>query len=189
MKRAFIIHGWGGYPEEGWFPWLKSELEKHGFIVSVLAMPHPDEPTIDDWVGTLAHTVGTPNADTYFVGHSIGCQTILRYLETIDTPVGGAVCVAGFFDLLGLETDDERAVAQPWLHTPIDFEKISTVCPRITAIFSDNDPFVSLKESSVAFKEKLGAKIVIEHDKGHFSGSDGITELPSALQAVLDMAQ
>ena len=22
-KRAFIIHGWDGYPDEGWFPWLK----------------------------------------------------------------------------------------------------------------------------------------------------------------------
>ena len=28
MKRAFIIHGWDGYPAEGWFPWLKRELEK-----------------------------------------------------------------------------------------------------------------------------------------------------------------
>ena len=28
MKRVFIIHGWDGYPEEGWFPWLKEELEK-----------------------------------------------------------------------------------------------------------------------------------------------------------------
>jgi hypothetical protein len=27
-KRVFIIHGWEGYPEEGWFPWLKKELEK-----------------------------------------------------------------------------------------------------------------------------------------------------------------
>ena len=27
MRRVFIIHGWGGYPEEGWFPWLKKELK------------------------------------------------------------------------------------------------------------------------------------------------------------------
>ena len=27
MQRVFIIHGWDGYPEEGWFPWLKKELE------------------------------------------------------------------------------------------------------------------------------------------------------------------
>ena len=25
-KRVFIVHGWGGHPDEGWFPWLSSEL-------------------------------------------------------------------------------------------------------------------------------------------------------------------
>ena len=38
MKRVFIIHGWGGYPEEGWLPWLKKELEKNGFKVFVPAI-------------------------------------------------------------------------------------------------------------------------------------------------------
>ena len=43
-KRAFIIHGWDGYPEEGWFPWLKAELEQRGFTVEIPSMPHPAEP-------------------------------------------------------------------------------------------------------------------------------------------------
>lgn len=41
---------------------------------------------------------------------------------------------------------------------------------------------------SEVFNEKLGAKIIIKHDKGHFSGSDRIKELPSALEAVLEIA-
>jgi len=28
QKRVFIIHGWDGYPEEGWFPWLKKKLKE-----------------------------------------------------------------------------------------------------------------------------------------------------------------
>lgn len=47
-KRALIVHGWEGYPEEGWFPWLKQQLEEKDFIVTVPQMPHPDIPTIDD---------------------------------------------------------------------------------------------------------------------------------------------
>ncbi len=46
MKRVFIVHGWDGYPTEGWFPWLKAELEKRGFTVAVPAMPHPERPTV-----------------------------------------------------------------------------------------------------------------------------------------------
>ncbi len=45
-KRAFIIHGWDGYPEEGWFPWIKRELEKKGFITQIPAMPQPEHPKI-----------------------------------------------------------------------------------------------------------------------------------------------
>ena len=39
QKRVVIIHGWGGYPDEGWRPWLKHELETKGFLVLVPAMP------------------------------------------------------------------------------------------------------------------------------------------------------
>jgi len=35
-KRAFLIHGWAGSPDEGWRPWLKTELEKRGFRVFAL---------------------------------------------------------------------------------------------------------------------------------------------------------
>jgi predicted alpha/beta hydrolase family esterase len=54
------------------------------------------------------------------------------------------------------------------------------------AIFSDNDPFV-LPENQESWEEKVGAKIIVENDKGHFSGSDGVDSLPSALEALLKM--
>lgn len=123
QKRAFIIHGWDGYPEEGWFPWLKKELEKKGFVVSVPAMPEPGEPNIEAWVSHLAHIVGNVDENTFFVGHSIGCQAILRYLETLpeNIKVGGAVFVAGFFTLTNVDSSEEKEIAKPWLETPIDF--------------------------------------------------------------------
>ena len=37
--------------------------------------------------------------------------------------------------------------------------------------------------------KKVGAEIIVEHNKGHFSGSDGIKELPSLLDAVLKIAK
>ena len=50
MKRVFIIHGWGGYPEEGWFPWLKDTLKKRKFSVEVPAMPDRDFPKIETFI-------------------------------------------------------------------------------------------------------------------------------------------
>ncbi|MEK7192346.1 MAG: alpha/beta hydrolase [Patescibacteria group bacterium] len=189
MKRVFIIHGWGGNPNEGWFPWLKNELGKRGFSVAVPAMPNSDEPKIETWIPFLSKTVGKPDQQTYFVGHSIGCQTIIRYLQTLpsETKIGGAVFVAGWYNLRSLETEKEKRIAGPWVNEPRDDKKIREIVNKAIAIFSDNDPFV-ISENQLSWKERVGAKIIVERGKGHFGGSDGVTELPSALDAVLELA-
>lgn len=189
MKRVFIIHGWGGNPEEGWFPWLKTELEKRGFAVILPAMPDANNPKIDVWIPFLGKLVGKPDKETYFVGHSVGCQTIIRYLQTLPegTKIGGAVLVAGWYNLRNLETEEEKRIAGPWVNEPRDDKKIREVVNKSVAIFSDNDPFV-IADNQRSWKELVGSKIVVEHNKGHFSGSDGVTELRSALEAVLEIA-
>jgi hypothetical protein len=188
-KRVFIIHGWGGSPQEGWFPWLKKELESRGFEVQVPAMPEPDEPKIETWVPYLAKVVGQPDANTFLVGHSIGCQTIIRYLQTLPegVKIGGAVFVAGWYNLRNLETEKDKKIAGPWVSAPRDDKKIRQAVNQTVAIFSDNDPFV-IAANQDSWRERIGAKIIIEHKKGHFSGSDGIKELPSALAAMLEIA-
>ncbi len=190
QKRVFIIHGWDGYPEEGWFPWLKNELIKKGFLVQIPAMPKSAEPKIEAWVSHLSKIIGKVDVNTFFVGHSIGCQTIMRYLETIgDKKVGGAVFVAGWFVLSDLETAEEKAIGKPWIETPLDFNKIKPTTSHFVAIFSKDDPVVPLKENLRLFEAKLHPEIIIENRKGHFSGSDGVKELPSALKAVLKISR
>ncbi len=190
MARVFIIHGWEGYPEEGWFPWLKRELEQKGFNVFVPALPNPHKPRIDSWVAFLKKQVKNSYKETFFVGHSIGCQAILRYVESMpnNTKIGGAVFVAGWFNLMSLESEEEKKIAKPWLEIPINYNKVKKHLDKIIAVFSDNDPFVSSDNSKI-FKEKLGAEIITEHNKGHFSGSDNVKELPSVLKALLKISK
>ncbi len=188
MKRVFIVHGWGGKPDEGWLGWIKKELSKNGFKVWAEVMPEPDYPKMQDWVSFLKKAVGTPDKHTYFIGHSIGCQTILRYLESLsdDAKIGGVVFVAGWLTLKGLETKEEKTVAAPWLKTPIMFSLIKPKLGKTVALFSDNDPFVPIEDSR-AFKEKLGAKIIIERGKGHYIESE-TKEIPALLREILEMA-
>lgn len=94
-KRVFIVHCWDGKPNTRWYPWLKKELEKKGFEAYVPAMPNTQHPRMNAWVNHLKKVVGTPDKNCYFVGHSVGCIAILRYLETTNTKVGGVVMVAG----------------------------------------------------------------------------------------------
>ena len=187
-KRIFLVHGWGGAPHHGWFPWLKWELEAKGLDVIVPQLPDANVPRIANWVPALAAAVGTADEQTYFVGHSLGCQTIARYLETLpdDIKVGGAVFVAGFFKrLTGLEDDEEvRDVASEWLDTPLDLARVKTHLPKSVAIFSDDDYYVPL-DNQDEFRDELDSEIIVEHSMGHFSGDrDGTTELPVVLTAL-----
>jgi predicted alpha/beta hydrolase family esterase len=151
-------------------------------------MSHNDEPVIERWVGELADAVSIPDENTYFVGHSIGCQAILRYVEKANIKVGGAVFVAGWFNLDNLETDEEKEVAAPWIDDPIDIEKLKILIPKSTLIISDNDPYGCLEENKEKFAE-LGSEVQVFHDAGHFTADDDFTTLPEALDAILKMAQ
>lgn len=180
MKRVFIIHGWRGTPYNHYHKWLKSELEKLGFEVFIPAMPDTESPVIEKWIAHLSEVVGMPDKDTHFVGHSIGCQTILRYLETISTPIGKTVFVAGWFDLEDPE-DELKGAAEPWIKIPIDFVKVKKVLSRSVLLISDNDPYGAFEENKKKFAE-LGSKIVVLHNAGHITSEDGYKELPEALE-------
>ena len=191
MKRVFIVHGWEGYPHEGWYPWLKRQLEDRGFEVSVPQLPDTGSPRISKWIPALAEVVGVPDGETYFVGHSMGCQAIARYLESLpsDIVVGGAVFVAGFFKHLARLGDDPVAqeTSRHWLEEPVDLKNVRAHLRGSVAVFSDDDPWVPL-DNQDDFRNILNSRIVLERKKGHFAGSDNVIELPIALESVLILA-
>ncbi len=179
MNRVFIVHGWEGNPNESWFPWLKVELAKAGFRVEVPQMPNAMHPKEAEWVPYISKIIGKPDQNTYLIGHSLGCITILRYLETLKVgdKIGGAVLVAGFSSDLGY--DDIRN----FLDHPVDWQKVKSHCTRFVAINSDNDEYVPVQHG-MTFKEKLGAKLIIE-SKGHLNTEAGVLQLPQALDAIV----
>lgn len=186
MKRAFLIHGYGGYPQEGWRPWLAKELPRD-FTVIIPQMPDTDRPTMDKWLAYLAKIVGQVSPNDYFVGHSLGGITVLRFLEALKDKerIGGCVLVAAFAKPPVYEGD-----MTSFFQAPIDWAKIRSHCSKFVAIHSDNDPFVPLGYAD-DFKNNLGAKIIVEHNMNHFSGDDNppCLKLPSVLSAILAISK
>ncbi len=179
MKKAYLVHGWGGNGSGGWFDWLKSELKEKGFEVISFDMPDTDNPKIETWVKFLEENIDIEGIDeeSYFIGHSIGCQTIIRFLEKLHKHkrVGGCVFVAGWFDLINLEPE-EMEIAHPWINSQIHFDRILDHCNNFLALFSSNDPYVHLDEAE-KFKKNLGAKIIIKKNLGHFNETNSIPEI------------
>lgn len=191
--RAFIIHGYLGYPEEAWQPWLKDELEGRGYEVALPKMPHPDQPIISEWIAFITNLVGQPDKGTVMIGHSIGAQAVLRYLETLGgtgRSVGKTVLIASGYPVgMSRESAHERAegdlILYPWLTTPVNPVKVKAAMGACTVILADNDPYIPFEEAKAAFRENLDCTIVVEPGKGHFNEDDKITALPAALSAVI----
>lgn len=195
MERVYIVHGWDGSPNEPWFVWLKNQLNDQDFEVSIPAMPTPDWPNIDTWPEALAKAVGSFDSDTFLVGHSVGCQTIIRFLSgSTEGEVGGMVLVAPWFRLSkeATTTDKEERIAEPWENTQdIDFARVISAAPKRITLFSEDDPDVPYLENRELFKHFLKLSdnnILTETNKGHFSPSDGVTEIPIVLQKLLEMS-
>lgn len=171
MKRVIIVHGWTGSSQKDWMPWVKIELEKMGYEVLVPDLPDTDNPKIEKWVPYLTQVMGEVRDSDVLIGHSMGCQTILRFLEALPKgkKLDKVILVAGFGSYLKGLTKEEWQIAQPWIDTPLDLDKVKAHAKSFIAIFSDNDPFVPLKENKKLFEEKLGAKVFVEHNKGHFN--------------------
>lgn len=186
MKRAIIVHCWSGKPNYCWYPQTKQELESAGFKVLVPAMPETDAPEFSRWLKTLQDAAGAPDKELYLVGHSLGCITIMRYLEALPqgAKVGGVVFVAGFTE------DLKYKELKSFFTTPLDFGNIKPKASHFVAIYSDNDPYVPIKHVEI-FKEKLGAELIFKPGLKHFAGpavyKESCTSLPEVSQAITKM--
>lgn len=181
MKTVYIIHKWIGSSEEDWIPWLKKELEKRDVRVFAFDMPNPKRPNIESWVKYLEDNIKNVDENAYFIGHSVGCQTILRFLEKLHKhkKVGGCFLVAPWFNLVNLDKK-ETEIIKPWINDNIDFSRVLDHCNNFVAMFSTNDLYVRLSEDKI-FKEKLNARIIHEKNQGHFEEK----EEPEILMEVL----
>ena len=181
----FLIHGWGGSPNNDWMPWAKKALIEKGYEVFVPEMPETEHPKILPWLTKLKEIVGSPRPDDILVGHSIGTLAVLRYLETLDDSqkVATAILIAPW-QYLTLDESESAEDVKPWVNTPIDYKKIKTKANKIIAVFSDDDPWVPYRKNVEFFKEKLNPEIITKHEMGHFTADEGFTELPFLLEFI-----
>lgn len=183
--KVILVHRWEGTSLSDWYLWIKKELEKKGFEVIIPQMPNTLKPEINAWVSELKRVVGKVDENMYLIGHSIGYQTILRFLERENHKVGKVIFVAGWFKLDNLESKEIEEIAKPWIDTPINFNRVKQKISKLTVFLSSNEPYGYVKYNAKIFKERLGANVIIEKNKGHFTESDNIKKVPEVLKEIL----
>jgi predicted alpha/beta hydrolase family esterase len=121
--------------------------------------------------------------EVLLVGHSIGCQTILRYLAQAYVPVGKVIFVAGWIELTGLD-ETEQVIARPWLEIPINIPHATSHLRRSVTLFSTDDPVVPLEPNRTFFKDQVGSEVVTLDGYSHFDEDAGVMSIPELLQHI-----
>ncbi len=208
MGEVYIIHGRASHPNNSWFTWLANELQREGIRTHVPKMPNPYVPSMRKWVKKVREIAGKPSKDKYFIGHSLGCQAILRAFEGHQGEMyGGTVLVAPFhkINLDGvLQETKERlgryspsflskvvaslviAPVMKWCDVPLDWEAARKASSEYSCVFSSNDHLVK-KEEWKLFEDNLGARCHYLENGGHLNTRSGFTSLPELKNITLEM--
>jgi len=182
--NVIIIHGSYGSPEENWFPWLKTELEKLGHSVFVPDFPTPEGQSLENWMKAFEEFRQYLDKDTVLVGHSLGPAFILNVLEGLDKQVKASFFVAGFVGNLGNPAFDE--INKSFADKEFNWKKIKENCPLFYVFQSDNDPYVPMEKAS-ELAAHLGVEPIIVSEAGHFNEKAGYLKFPKILEKIKEI--
>lgn len=183
-EKIILVHGWSSSPEGDWFPWVIAKAKELGFEIVAPEMPNPDEPEINSWVSCLGNIAEDYNENTIFIGHSIGCQTIMRFLEKYNKKAKGAIFVSGWLELINLEDEAAEKIAKPWIETPINFEKVKNNIGKSIVLLGSNDQWVVADKTKKDFEEKLNSEVEIIPNSGHITSDDGFGPFPKLIEEI-----
>lgn len=182
-KKVFIVHGYMAKASDHWFQWLISKLDERGITAEALALPDSFSPDPIIWQKTLEENIDRLNEHTYFVAHSLGCISLLSYLEdsSPDTTIGGLILVSGFAAPL-----PELPQLNNFVEHRINFEKIINISPQRAIFGSPQDSIVPYILTERLAKE-LNVNLYSIDGAGHFLAEDGYVDFPELLVTLLKM--
>lgn len=187
MKKAVLLHGTDGTPNDHWFPWLKRELEKCGYEVFAPTLPENHTPNRDTYDESLKN-FNWDYSGNLLIGHSSGTTTILNLLMADWFPkVKASVMVGTFLNEKLTKSADwyESGQFDNLFVQDFDIEKIKSKCPEFIFVHGDNDHACDYGDAK-EFCQKLGGDFITIKNGAHLSGSSGINEIPEIVEKLAE---
>lgn len=188
IKKAVLIHGTDGGPEEIWLPWMTEELKSRGYEVFAPTMPNNHTPNRKTYENFLRQS-GWDFTDNVLVGHSSGATTILNLLSSDWFPRVNTVVLAGTFLneklLAGVEWYEPGQFDNLFLEK-YDSEVIKAKANNFVFVHGSNDPYCDIDDARELCEKLNGEFITIENGL-HLSSSWCSKELPGLFEKIEEM--
>ncbi len=180
--KLFLFHCWGGDSRSCWSGWLADRMREKGSEVIAPDFPDPSTPRLEEWLSAVRSHVERFDDEWVLAGHSLGCPTILRLLESFapDEKAKAAILVSAFAKDLGIPE------IRNFVDKPFDWDKIRAGAGRSIVINSDNDPYIEIGEGK-RLAGLLGAEFIVEHGAGHINEGAGFGPYPRLLSILEEL--
>ncbi len=176
--RIVLIHGFKGSSKRNFFPWLHAELRKQGHDVITPDLPSAHEPDPVEWTNHLIKEVGIVDDETIIVGHQIGGNTALRFLEAAEARSTPKAVIL---------------IATPWhikddkftgfFMNELDYDVLMWKASRFTVVHAKDDNIIPFDHAE-KYAKVLHANLVDEDGHGHYQNEQHEPILQAVLSAI-----
>ncbi len=182
LRKLVIVHGYLSTPRHHWYRNAKDAFTPYFDDIIIPVMPDPRSPDPDSWLKVLKNTVPAPDEKTFFIGHSLGCAAILRYLlaQNAEREVGGVAFVSGFVEPVAAIPQADAFVNQQ-----LDYADVAGRLRNKLVIYSSDDKVVP-PQHSIRLSKLINSKLYCYNNCGHFTQNDGIKDFPQLKEVFLN---
>ncbi|MCF2874069.1 MULTISPECIES: RBBP9/YdeN family alpha/beta hydrolase [unclassified Tenacibaculum] len=176
--KIYLIHGYTASPTSNWFPSFKKELLNENVEIIILDMPNSKEPKFKEWANHMEKMIINDSENTIFIGHSLGCVTVLNYLNSNKQKnIKGLFLISGFVDETPIPELEE------FIQPTLDYQYIINSTKNRIAISAKDDDIIPFQYSK-RMANKLDAKFILLNEGKHFIDRDNFLDFPFLVNEV-----
>jgi predicted alpha/beta hydrolase family esterase len=180
-RKIYLIHGYTAYSTANWFPAFRQAFENTDTEVIVFDMPNSQYPKYEEWLQHLEKEIVSYSESDIFIGHSLGCVTLLNYLNRNRTgKVKAYYLISGFVEETPLPELTEFVIPK------LDYDYLKELTDTRVAISAKDDDIVPY-DYSVRMAEKLNITPDILPEGKHFIDRDGFVEFEYLVERVKEI--
>lgn len=181
MKKTkiYLIHGYTASSTSNWFQSFKKELQNEDAEVIVFDMPDSNSPNFNEWINHIEKSIQNYDEDSIFIGHSLGCTTVLSYLNKnrLSSNIKGMYMISGFTEETPIPELSE------FINDELNYSYLIGLTKNRIAISAKDDDIVPFQFSE-RMAERLDANFILLDEGKHFIDRDNYIEFPFLVNEV-----
>lgn len=184
MKKAILLHGWEGRWYNHWFPWLQEKLEKRGFEIYSPDLPNTKTPNLREQIDSVSDFVQTMCAWDIIIWHSLWWTLAMNLIHKFNLSWIKAILVWPTYQ--GYNSDNEKKYSEEShkLLQAYTSENIDTkeMWNQYIICLSEDDKSIDLEKAEEYYCMFEDVEFLEFPNSGHFTKSDGVTQIPEILE-------